>query len=349
MMYVLITVIGVLLGVAFLALFVGWYISEEGYQGPVSDHFDGKVFYNLSGHDAKELRDVAKYGAKRKPDKWVRNYETDVRDIPIPEVREGKVQVTFVNHSTFLIQTLTMNILTDPMWSERCSPIQFAGPRRMRPPGIRFEDLPRIDLVLLSHNHYDHFDVNTLRKIEKSWSPKYIAPLGVDKLLSKIGCKDVQVVDWHNELSVHDIRVKATPANHFSARGMMDRNQTLWCGYIMYIDDFVLYFAGDTGYGDCFKEIGHTEGSIDLALIPIGAYKPEWFMSPVHISPDEALRVHHDVNARYSIAMHFGTFSLADDNPETSTQALLATLEKNQVDPKYFIIPDEGHSYIYEK
>ena len=338
-----------IIGLLFItALFVGWYLSEEGYKGPVSSHFNGKVFYNLSGRDAKELRDVAKYGAKRKPDKWIKNYETYVRTGPLPAVPQGKVQVTFVNHSTFLIQTNKLNILTDPIWSEYCSPVQFAGPRRMRPPGIRFEDLPQIDLVLLSHNHYDHFDVNTLKKIEKKWSPTYIAPLGVDKLLIKIGCKDVHVTDWGDRLSVHNIDVQATPANHFSARGMFDRNKTLWCGYLLYLAGFKLYFVGDTGYGDSFKQLGMEEETIDLALIPIGAYMPKWFMSPIHISPDQAVQVHNDINAKQSIAMHFGTFPLADDNPERSTQELKQCLSSNNIDPQNFIIPDEGYSYLYE-
>lgn len=330
-----------------IAFLVGWYLSEPGYTGPKTDHFDGNKFRNLSRREAKNLRGVSEYARKRRPDKWVRNYETFVRDTPLPLVAEDTIQVTYVNHSTFLIQTPTMNILTDPIWSERCSPVQFAGPRRMRPPGLRFEDLPDIDLVLLSHNHYDHFDVNTLKKIEKAWSPAYFAPLGVDKLLQKIGCSNVQAFDWGDKASVKNIEVKCTPANHFSARGMFDRNKTLWCGYLLYIENFKLYFVGDTGYGDQFKKIGEQEGEIDLALIPIGAYMPEWFMSPIHISPPEAVQVHKDIRAKNSIAKHFGTFPLADDNPERSTHYLNQSLEKEGISQETFLIPDEGHSYLY--
>lgn len=349
MIYILVAVMFVFVGVVITALFIGWYLSEKGYEGPESPHFDGVFFRNNSGRDAKDFKDVVKYGVKRKPDKWVRNYETYVRDSALPKIEIDKIQVTFVNHSTFLIQTPTMNILTDPIWSEYCSPVQFAGPRRMRPPGIRFEDLPKIDLVLLSHNHYDHFDINTLKKIESKWSPKYIAPLGVDMLLRKIGCNNAEALDWDDRISFNEIDIKATPANHFSARGMFDRNKTLWCGYLIYFNNFKLYFVGDTGYGNAFKDIGKKEGLIDLALIPIGAYMPRWFMSPIHISPDEAVQVHKDVNARHSIAMHFGTFPLADDNPETSTAALTTCLAQNHISPETFIIPDEGHSYLYDK
>lgn len=326
-----------------LVILIGYLLSCKPYKGPISDHFDGKKFINPSRRPANGLKEVGEYGRKRKPDRWtiVRDPEYKTRTVPAPQ--RGKVQYTFINHSTFIIHIDGLNILTDPIWSERCSPFQFAGPRRMRPPGIAFENLPKIDLVILSHNHYDHMDKNTLKKIQQKHNPSYIVPLGLSPLMKKWGCKKVEELDWWQETTFQNLKIKATPANHFSSRGIFDRDKTLWSGYILESTASKIYYTGDTGYSDIFKEIGATEGPFDLSFIPIGAYKPEWFMSPIHISPDEAIQVHHDVRSRQSVAMHFGTFPLADDNPERSTSRLRVLLEE---DHSQFSIPKEGETYV---
>jgi L-ascorbate metabolism protein UlaG (beta-lactamase superfamily) len=345
-MAILFTILSVLVAFVGLTILIGFLLSGPAYSGPVTDHFNGKKFLNPSGLQAKGLENVLKYFQEKRTEKWFKNYETDIRKEPIPNPIDNQIQYTFVNHSTFLIQNQGINILTDPIWSERCSPFQFAGPARMRPPGIPFENLPKIDLVLLSHNHYDHLDTNTVRKIEKQWSPTFIVPLGLKKVLEKLGCRNVIEIDWWEAIDYKDLNIKAVPANHFSSRGMFDRDVTLWAGYVVKSESHKIYFLGDSGYSDIFKTIGEREGPFDLSFIPIGAYLPEWFMSPIHISPEQAVQVHLDVKSRQSVAMHFGTFPLALDGPERAPKELIGSLEKRGLNLASFFIPDEGGVYI---
>ena len=231
--------------------------------------------------------------------------------------------------------------MTDPIWSERASPFSFAGPLRMRPPGIRFEDLPKIDLVLLSHNHYDHFDRPTLRRLIEIHNPHFIVPLGVKNLINKTGATFVSELDWWETLNFK-LNIQCVPAQHFSARGMFDRERTLWCGYLLQHPDATVYFAGDSGYGPFFREIGERTGNIDVAILPIGAYKPRWFMSPVHMEPEDAVRIHREIEASLSIAMHFGTFPLGDDGQGVAEKELRSALDKLGVPASEFLIPEEG-------
>ena len=334
----------------FLLVFtIGYFLSGPKYKGPKSDHFDGNKFRNPSGRDAKGPSSGFKYMKERSPGPWKKNYETFVREEAIPErIDPNKLKITFVNHSTFLIQYAGLNILTDPIWSYRCSPFQFAGPHRMRPPGVKFDDLPNIDLVLLSHNHYDHYDTSTNKDLIKKYNPKYIVPLGMKSSLLRLGASDVEELDWFQESSFKGLKIMGTPANHFSSRGLFDQNATLWCGFLLQNHDHKLYFVGDTGYGPNFKTMGEKYGPIDISLIPIGAYQPEWFMGPIHISPIEALKVHHDINSIQSIGKHFGTFPLADDGMFVAQDALKAAMNAENFDPKDFIIPDEGFSYDFD-
>lgn len=331
----------------FLAAFfiIGIALSTQPYKGPKSDHFDGKRFKNF-GRSAKGFKEVGRYARERNADKWIENYETFVRSEPIPEARPEQIQFTFVNHSTFLIQHKGVNILTDPIWSKRCSPFQFMGPKRMRPPGIRFEDLPEIHLVLVSHNHYDHLDRDTIMQLNKQFNPQYVVPLGMKQIMKKFGCEKIVVLDWWDSFQFKDLLLKATPSNHFSSRGINDRNTSLWCGYLIQSDLKKIYFTGDTGYSDIFKEIGEREGPMDLSFIPIGAFRPEWFMSPIHCDPIEAVEIHKDVKSKWSVAMHFGTFPLADDNPERAISMLELAKEKAGLDENDFSIPEEGEVYL---
>lgn len=334
----------------FLLVFLfGFFLSGPTYSGPKSDHFNGKKFINPNGLEAKGFADVFKFVRERNMEPYKFNYETFVRTEALPEsLEESKIKITFVNHSTFLIQYAGLNILTDPIWSFRCSPFQFAGPNRMRPPGVKFEDLPPIDLVLLSHNHYDHFDSNTVKDLIVKHQPQFVVPLGMKKAVEKLGSKRVEEVDWHQTIRQEKISITGTPANHFTSRGIFDRDKTLWCGYLLQFGTHKLYFVGDTGYGPNFKEIGNKYGPIDISLIPIGAYKPEWFMGPIHISPPQALQVHRDIRSIQSIAMHFGTFPLADDGQGTAERELALAMEEIDFDPTSFIVPDEGFSYDFE-
>jgi L-ascorbate metabolism protein UlaG (beta-lactamase superfamily) len=224
------------------------------------------------------------------------------------------LRVTWINHATTLIQMDGLNILTDPMWSERASPVQWAGPRRYARPGIDFDALPPIDVVLLSHNHYDHLDVGTLRRLSQTHKPRFIVPLGVAAFLRRKGIAGGEHADWWQEVEIGEgIRVTVAPAKHFSGRGFFDRDRTLWTSYVISGPAGNVYFAGDTGFGPHFAEVRRRFGDIRLAILPIGAYEPLWFMSRVHVSPAEAWRAHETLGASTSLAIHFGTFQLADD------------------------------------
>jgi L-ascorbate metabolism protein UlaG (beta-lactamase superfamily) len=227
-----------------------------------------------------------------------------------PPLGDAAAVVTFVGHATFLIQTAAGNFLTDPIYSRAAGPFGRIGPRRSRQPGVRFDDLPEIHTVLLSHNHYDHCDRSTLRRLARRFDPLVITPLGNARLLRSIGFRRVAELDWWEGSDVAGLPVTVTPAQHFSARTPFDRNRALWSGFLLQIGACRLYFAGDSGYGDFFRDIGERFGPIDLSLIPIGAYEPRWFMQPIHMNPEEAVRAHLDVRSRRSLGMHFGTFRM---------------------------------------
>jgi L-ascorbate metabolism protein UlaG (beta-lactamase superfamily) len=331
--------------IAIIAVFniIGLIISGPKYTGPVTDHFDGKKFINPTGIQAKGLREVLKWATNRKRGRWNKIENLTYGAKPAARVDRG-IKITFVNHSTFLIQTNGLNILTDPVWSERASPFSFLGPKRKRKPGIKFEDLPVIDLILLSHNHYDHLDLDTVKKIYQEYRPKIITPLGVKKFLDQKRVYVTGDLDWWDEYQLNnDIKIQAVPAQHFSGRGTFDRDATLWCGYVIKRKERNIYFVGDTGYNDkTFKEIGERCAPIEIALIPIGAYKPQWFMSPIHCSPEEAIKIHIELKSKQSIATHFGTFALADEGREEPVNDLKEALQGNNIPQEKFIALKEG-------
>jgi L-ascorbate metabolism protein UlaG (beta-lactamase superfamily) len=283
---------------------------------PIS-HFDGKRFFNPNAPQARGLLDAMRWNLTSRPGPSPR-FVADVAPSKPPSSVEGdSLHVTLVNHSTVLIQHSGLHILTDPIWSQRASPFTWIGPRRRRAPGVGFDDLPRIDLVLLSHNHYDHLDLATLRRLANRSQSQFIVPLGVARLLRSHGIGPVHELDWGDSLPVARTTIHCVPAMHFSARGIFDRNRTLWCGYVIETAARIVYFAGDTAFGAHFAQIRERFGASRLALLPIGAYAPRWFMSPIHMAPDEAARAHQILAARTSIAIHHGTFQLGDDGIDT--------------------------------
>jgi len=226
-----------------------------------------------------------------------------------------------------LIQTGSLNILTDPIWSDRASPFTRVGPKRHRAPGLRFEDLPPIDVVLLSHNHYDHLDIATLTRLKKEHQPRFVSALGNRALLQNHGITDAIELDWWEKTDLSDQgSVTCVPAQHFSGRSLSDIDCTLWCGFVIQAIAGNIYFAGDTAIGDHFKEIKKRFGKFRLTLLPIGAYLPRWFMHPVHLSPAEAVNIHYLLQADVSVAIHFGTFALADDGEAQPVRELREAL-----------------------
>ncbi len=342
-------IILILLSIPATVLLLGYLLSGPKYQGRPSDHFDGKKFFTPGGRPARGLGEVLRWMMKRKQGPWIEQKTAPIGEKPAAQIDAG-IRITFVNHSTFLIQVDSINILTDPVWSERTSPFQWAGPKRMRRPGIRLEDLPKIDLVLLSHNHYDHLDFNTLKYLFQKFQPKIITSLGVKAFLDLNGITGATDLDWWQTYSQNDIlEIEAVPAQHFSGRGMFDRDATLWCGYVIRRSGRNIYFVGDTGYHETFfKEIGLRCAPIDIALVPIGAFKPEWFMSPIHCSPVEAVKIHQEINSRQSIATHFGTFPLADDGFEEPRIELQKALLANGIPFEKFMLLKEGEGFDFE-
>jgi L-ascorbate metabolism protein UlaG (beta-lactamase superfamily) len=293
------------------AIALGWFFAAPGHSGALSENFDGKYFHNeVEVHNG--LITIFRWLIFRKPGAWTRitnkSYEKPVDNM------YNKYRITFVNHSTMLIQVAGINILSDPIWSERCSPVSFAGPQRMRDPGVAFKELPKINLILISHNHYDHLDIPTLRKLVKRDDPLILVGLGIKKFLAKKNITKVFELDWWQEHNfAKDIAIFGVPAQHFSGRGIGDRNKTLWLGFVIKTKEAQIYFAGDTGFGPHFSQIYNKFGAIDLALLPIGAFLPIAVMRHMHMQPSEALKAAEILKARHSVGIHFGTFPLADD------------------------------------
>jgi L-ascorbate metabolism protein UlaG (beta-lactamase superfamily) len=304
-------------------------------------HFDGKRFFNPSASSARGFLDVLRWKLTSRPEPSAR-FVADVEPSKPPSSVVGnQLHVTLVNHSTVLLQQSGSHILTDPIWSERASPFAAIGPRRHREPGVRWEDLPRIDTVLLSHNHYDHLDLATLRRLADCGQSRFVVPAGVGRLLRSRNIGPVQELDWGESVTLGQTTVHAVPAEHFSARGVFDRNLTLWCGYVVESAAGTVYFAGDTAFGGHFAGIRERFGAPRLALLPIGAYQPRWFMSPMHMAPDEAVRAHEILGARTSIAIHHGTFQLTDESIDTPKRSLIACARDDS-----FLVLDNGQSVI---
>lgn len=302
-------------------------------------HFDGKRFFNPGAPQVRGFLDLLRWKFTSRPARSP-DFVDDVQPTRPPAcIGDGELRVTIVNHSTVLLQSCGVNILTDPVWAKRASPLQWVGPRRRRAPGILWEDLPRIDIVLLSHNHYDHLDLDALRKLADRNTSQFWVPVGVGRLLEGNGIGPVRELDWGSSLAFAPITIHAVPALHFSARGLFDRNQTLWCGFVIEAAGRVIYFAGDTAFGSHFESIRERFGVPRLALLPIGAYEPYWFMSPVHMGPESAVEAHKIMGAETSIAIHHGTFQLADEALDTPKQRL-----RECSDGDSFLVLNNGES-----
>jgi L-ascorbate metabolism protein UlaG (beta-lactamase superfamily) len=288
---------------------------------PGSDHYDGQRFFNPHAPQGKSLDDVRRWRRTRQKQPW----PARISDPPFPPPHPagpGEIAATFIGHSTFFLQIGGVRILLDPIWSERCSPVRFAGPKRARAPGQPLDAMPGVDLLLVSHNHYDHMDLPTLRKVRRRWAAATVTGLDNARHLAKAGIKPVTELDWWQSVDIAGARVTYVPAQHFSSRSLRDRNRSLWGGFVVEAGGKVVYFGGDSGYCPHFAEIGVRFPRIDLALLPIGAYEPRWFMRQQHMNPEEAVRAHLDLRARRSLGMHFGTFQLTDEAIDAPVEAL---------------------------
>jgi L-ascorbate metabolism protein UlaG (beta-lactamase superfamily) len=320
---------GFIIGIGIIACAIVWFnrsLSARRYIGEPSDHFNGSIFFNVrpttqKQSDVPRQKSLIRWLLTRTRGAWNKKNVTPA--IPAHRVTSG-ITITFINHATVLIQCDGINILTDPVWAYRVSPIPFLGPARYTNAGIRFEDLPPIHIVLLSHNHYDHMDLSILRKMYKTWNPRIYTGLGNAAYLKRKGIGNAHDMDWWDEIHDGTCLITAVPAQHFSARAFSDQNRTLWCGFVLKSSSGNIYFAGDTGYGSFVADIAKRFESFACALIPIGAYEPSWMMRPVHMDPAEALCVHRELSVQTSIGIHHGTFRLTDeaqDEPRTRIEA----------------------------
>jgi L-ascorbate metabolism protein UlaG (beta-lactamase superfamily) len=308
---------------------------------PRTDHFDGRRFFNPSGANGQPIWMVPRMLLTPRT-RWPSAVPVEPK--APPTIGTDDVVVTFIGHATFLIQVGATNLLIDPVYAERASPVPFAGPRRVRPPGVRFDDLPTISLVLLSHNHYDHCDLRTLRTLDRRFSPRLVTPIGNGRLLRSAGIRHIEEIDWWQTAGAAPLPVTLTPAQHFSSRTMFDRNRALWGGFLIEAAGRRILFAGDSGYGPHFRETAARLGPIDLALLPIGAYEPRWFMKDIHMNPAEAVQAHVDLTARQSIAMHFGTFQLTPEAIDAPVRELANALRASGVPPAQFRTVDVAES-----
>lgn len=324
-------------------------LSGPVYRGPKSDHFDGEEFHNLEPTEMKGLGEVLKWQLTRDRGYWPDKVLKVEATVPVESIEENKARVTFINHASLLVQFGNLNVLTDPIWSQRASPFSFAGPERKQEPGVRFEDLPNIHVVVISHNHYDHLDISTLQRLQQEHDPLFLVPLGVDLLLREHQVTNVIALDWFDSKELDQGTIHALPVKHFSGRGLGDTNQTLWAGYMIEVGALRILFGGDTGYGEFWKLIQQRFDAIDLAILPIGAYKPEWFMEPIHMSPEEAVLAHLDLKAKQSIGMHFGTFPMADDGIDQPVDDLKKALDQQGVSPGDFKVLQQGEWIDIEK
>lgn len=310
-----------------------------------TNNFDGKVFINQEPSQ-RSFKDFIKWMITRNPAAWPSWVETNDREIPPSAVKNEQIRVTFIHHSSFLIQVDNLNILTDPIWSNRCSPIRWLGPSLVKPPGLYLDELPQIDIILISHNHYDHMDIPTLKKLARKYHPIAITATGNGKFLRKAGLKLISELGWWEEIRFpNGLEVSVVPARHFSGRGLLDQNRCLWGGFILKTRWGQLYFAGDTGYGKHFRQIRATYGAPDLAILPIGCYLPKKFMSPVHMSPSEAVQAHIELGAKTSLGMHFGTFHLSDEAIDDPIRELSSALSHFGLKESEFQALKKGESW----
>lgn len=311
-------------------------------------HHTRQGFRNNYLHERRGARDTLRFLWEFKRQRWSRpDFPKATNDPAWLRANRSETSLTWVGHDTFLLQVGGLNILTDPHFTNRTSPSRWLGPRRLAPLGLALEQLPAVDLVLVSHNHYDHLDRRSVQWLARRHpQAQFVVPLGVRKWMLRHGIRKTAELDWWQDHEACGARITAVPAQHFSGRTATDGNRSLWCGFMLEIAGRKIYFAGDSGYSRDFADIGRRFAPMDLSLIPIGAYEPRWFMHPMHVNPEEAVKIHHDVGSRLSVAMHWGTFRLTQEPLDEPPRALAAALAAAGVHHDQFWVMQHGETRI---
>ena len=317
---------------------------------PTSDHFDGSRYHNRDTVAAYSLWDEVKiaWQLKTKKRNWPPHFPTALYRAPADSVLHG-IRVLWVGHATTLIQTPRLNIITDPILFESIGPAVF-GPKTVTNPGLVIESLPMIDLILISHNHYDHLDLRSLHALidrQRAEPPKILVGRGVGKLLKDAGITSYQELDWGDSITIKDAKVRFLEAMHTSRRGVWDTDKTLWGSYLIDSPDGKVYFGGDTGYGTHFRRIYEEYGAPTVSLLPIGAYEPRWMMFRMHMNPDEAVRAHLDLHSQNTIGIHFGLIDNAGESYDAPVNDLIVARKAHGSDALTFIAPHYGQVFRY--
>jgi L-ascorbate metabolism protein UlaG (beta-lactamase superfamily) len=312
------------------------------YHGPVSDHFDGERFFLPDGSPPRSLGDLLRWRMEPRANraKWPAWAPSPYADHPPARVDGAALRISYVGHASFLVQTAGLNVLLDPVWSKRASPFRLIGPKRVNDPGIAFADLPPIDAVLVSHGHYDHLDVATLSRLAAAHRPRVITPLGNDTIMrNRDAAIAAEAYDWGDRVEIGaGLAVTPVPSQHWSARTLSDRNMSLWASFVIEAPGGRIYFVADSGYGDGshFRAVSERHGPLRLAVLPIGAYEPRWFMVSQHMNPAEAVRAFRDCGAELALGHHYGTFQLTDEAIDAPLIALAEVLRSAGIPAERF-------------
>lgn len=327
--------------------------SVNPHYDPMKPHHTKSGFRNIYHDDDKGFLDFVKWRWEKLfkdiPGIEAYHFQIDTKNHEILKTNTEKSTLTWIGHATFLIQFFGMNILTDPQFSDRASPVSWAGPKRVVPPGLPIDELPDIDAVIISHDHYDSLDLASVIALSKHNINRpltFIVPLGMKAWFDELDLESIRVVelDWTESYTIGDLKFTAEPVQHWSKRTLIDTNKRLWAAWVIESKGKRIFFTGDTGYAKHFKDIGEKYKNFQLSLIPIGAYEPRWFMKSHHVNPDEAVQIHKDINSEYSVAMHWGTFILTDEPLDEPPAKLEEALNKNNINESKFEVYRHGET-----